>query len=238
MPRPLVVLDAPSNLGLSPSAQGREPGVWRLPPALRSRGIVERLGALDGGSLAAPAYSPEWFPGFGVRNGEAIAAFTRTLARTVGSALADERFPLVLGGDCSILLGNALALRRRGRFGLVFLDGHLDFRHPGNALAVGAAAGEDLALVTSRGSDRLTNIDGLRPYVRDEDIVALAEREHDPDAADAAGTDIVVWDLQHVRTLGAGAVGRQTVERMRTLPIDGFWIHFDAELAPGGQAAD
>ena len=38
-----------------------------------------------------------------------------------------------------------------GRIGLVFIDGHSDFRHPGNAPYVGAAAGEDLALVTGRG---------------------------------------------------------------------------------------
>ena len=63
---------------------------------------------------------------------------------------------MVLGGDCSILLGSALAMHRLGeavggRIGLVFVDGHSDFRHPGNASYVGAAAGEDLALVTGRG---------------------------------------------------------------------------------------
>ena len=53
---------------------------------------------------------------------------------------------MVLGGDCSILLGSALAMHRLGeavggRIGLVFVDGHSDFRHPGNASYVGAAAG-------------------------------------------------------------------------------------------------
>ena len=35
-------------------------------------------------------------------------------------------FPFVLGGDCSILLGTTLAFRRRGRYGLLFIDGHTD----------------------------------------------------------------------------------------------------------------
>jgi arginase len=57
----------------------------------------------------------------------------------------------VLGGDCSILLGNLLALRRGGRAGLVFIDGHSDFRHLGNSENGRAAAGEDLAVACGLG---------------------------------------------------------------------------------------
>jgi arginase len=49
------------------------------------------------------------------------------------AVLDASRFPIVLGGDCSILLGATLALRRRGRYGAAFLDGHSDFRHPRNS---------------------------------------------------------------------------------------------------------
>jgi arginase len=44
-----------------------------------------------------------------------------------------------------------LVLRRIGRCGLAFIDGHSDLRHVGNSAGVGAAPGEDLALVTGRG---------------------------------------------------------------------------------------
>ena len=54
----VVVVDAPSNLGLSPPEEGREPGVRRLASALRGRGIVTRLGAEDGGGVTPPPYSP------------------------------------------------------------------------------------------------------------------------------------------------------------------------------------
>ena len=65
-----------------------------------------------------------------MRNASAIVRFSRDLADTVEELLGKGHFPLVMGGDCSILLGNMLALRKRGRFGLAFLDGHLDFRNP------------------------------------------------------------------------------------------------------------
>ena len=58
--------------------------------------------------------------------------------------------PIVLGGDCSILLGNLLALRGRGRYGLLFIDGHADFYQP-DAEPNGEAASMDLALATGRG---------------------------------------------------------------------------------------
>ena len=71
------------------------------------------------------------------------------------------------------------APRSSGRIGLVFVDGHSDFRHPGNAAYVGAAAGEDLALVTGRGQAELAGIEGRRPYFRDADVVVLGIREND-----------------------------------------------------------
>ena len=152
------------------------------------------------------------------------------LAERVGTVVRGGRFPLVLGGDCSILLGSMLALKKIGRFGLVFVDGHLDFRHPGNSARLGAAAGEDLALVTGRGSGRLTNLGGLGPLVRDEDVLALGEREDYPEWRDIHGTDITVWDLPRLRKLGfAGAAGR-AAEKLGTKGVEGFWVHLDADV--------
>jgi len=227
--RTIAVLDAPSNLGLRPPRPGAEPGCKRLAGALRGRGIVGRLGAHDAGGLIPPPYSGEW-DGETVRNAPAIARFSRDLAGRVGELLDEGRFPLVLGGDCSILLGNLLALRKRRRFGLAFLDGHLDFRHPGNSEAVGAAAGEDLALVTGRGAEELTNPEGLRPLVREGDIVALGERENDTQTADVLETEISVLDLETVRRIGVAEAARHAVSGFERNGLDGFWVHLDADV--------
>ena len=226
----VVVVDAPSNLGLSPPEEGREPGVRGLAFALRKRGLVFRLGAEDSGGLTPPSYSPEVEPATGTRNGEAIRKFSEDLAERVGEIVRSGRFPLVLGGDCSILLGSMLALRRVGRFGLVFVDGHLDFRHPGNSARLGAVAGEDLALVTGRGSERLTNIGGPGPLVRDEDVVALGEREDYPEWRDIHGTEITVWDLPRLRELGFAGAAERAVEKLRANGVEGFWVHLDADV--------
>jgi arginase len=228
--RPLVLIDAPSNLGLRPPEPGKEPGCKAAPAALRRLGLRERLGARDGGCVPAPAYDPTWHPGFGVRNGEAIRAYSLALADRVGQAVDAGERPIVLGGDCSILLGDMLALRRRGRYGIVFLDGHLDFRHLGNSPAVGAAAGEDLALITGRGDDRLVDLDGLKPYVADGDVIALGEREGDEGTNDILDTEMVVWNLAAVRRIGLDRAGRLAVERMLAGGVDGYWIHLDVDV--------
>ena len=228
--RSIVVVDAPTNVGLSPPGPGREPGVCALASALRVNGIVSRLGAADGGAVKSPQYKPEIDPSTGVLGGEALRSFSLDLAELVGAVVQDGKFPFVLGGDCSILIGNMMALRRRGRFGLVFIDGHLDFRHPGNSELIGAAAGADLALVSGRGPDRLANIDGLGPLVRDDDIVALGEREDYPEWRDIHDTDITVWDLWKMRSLGVNRVALKTLEKMESSGVEGFWVHLDADV--------
>src|SRR4029450_798166 len=87
------------------------------------------------------------------------------LADAVGAVLDQGSFPIVLGGDCTILLGITLALRRRGRYGLLFLDGHADFYQP-EAEPTGEAASMELALVTGRGRALVTALESRRPRPR------------------------------------------------------------------------
>src|ERR1700692_2733017 len=119
--RRLAVLDAPSNLGLKPPSPGQEPGVKNMPGVLRAHDIIQRLLAEDAGSAVPPAYASAIDPAIKVRNARGIRDYSVQLANRIEELLGQGRFPLVLGGDCSILLGSALALRKRGRYGLLFV---------------------------------------------------------------------------------------------------------------------
>src|SRR6185503_471250 len=85
---------------------------------------------------------------------------------------------LVLGGDCSVLLGSLLGLSRGRDLGLVFIDGHTDFNTL-ETTVTGAVAGMDLALATGRGMSELARLRGPRPLVRDEHVVAVGIRDGD-----------------------------------------------------------
>ncbi len=237
--RPLIVLDAPSNLGLRPPEDGAVPGCYKLPWALRDRDLLSALRAQDGGSLVPSRYRAAWTSGEGVRNADAIAAFSIQLADRIQPPLRAGTRTLVLGGDCSILIGNMLALKRRGRYGLVFLDAHSDFRHPGNAPAVGAAAGEDLAIVTGRGDPRLIHLEGRGPYVRDEDVHVVGVRTNDEYLEELAANDITVTSSQDLIELGPQRVSEDALATVTRQTL-GFWIHFDVDVVDAAEmpAAD
>jgi arginase len=232
--RRIAVLDAPSNLGLRPPTPTSVPGCAKAPGALRDRGLLARLGARDAGCLTPPRYDPgDWRPGDGVAHAEAIAAYSLRLADRIAAMLGAGEFPLVLGGDCSLLLGAAVAVKRMAvrdeqPYGLVYVDGHSDFRHPGNASYVGAAAGEDLALATGRGQLDLTNLDGLRPYLRDEHVVLLGIRATDEYRLDLQAAGLAVRAVPALRGEGAGRTAAWAREQLSDCA--GYWVHVDVDV--------
>jgi arginase len=167
-------------------------------------------------------------------NADGIASYSRALADAVGVVLDRGEFPVVLGGDCSIVLGDLLTLKRRGRYGLLFIDGHADFYNP-EANPNGEAASMDLAFATGRGPDVVTNIEGQRPLVRDDDVVAFGFRDAEEQAAYGSQPlppTILAIDLPHVRSRGIEAAAREAVAHLTRDdgPERGFWIHVDADV--------
>ncbi len=58
-----------------------------------------------------------------LRNEDQIIEHARRLARRITEVRAAGDAPIVIGGDCSLLIGAGLALCPAGRFGLAHLDG-------------------------------------------------------------------------------------------------------------------
>ncbi len=232
--RGIAVLDAPTNLGLRPPTATSVPGCAKAPGALRDQGLLGLLAARDAGCLTPPRYDPgDWRPGDGVCHAESIAWYSRRLADRIGAIVDGGEFPLVLGGDCSVMLGSALAMRRMAHrdelpYGLVYLDGHSDFRHPGNASYVGAAAGEALALATGRGQPDLTDLEGLRPYVRDEHVVLLGIRAQDEYRLDLQAAGVGFRAVPHLRAEGAGRTAQWAREQLTDCV--GYWVHIDVDV--------
>ncbi|MET9954328.1 arginase family protein [Streptomyces sp. NPDC006339] len=232
--RNIVVVDAPSNLGLRPPTPGTVPGCHKLAGALRENGIVRRLGAFEGGVVVPPRYDRgNWQEGDGVFHAAALARYTVRLADRVRRHVEAGDFTLVLGGDCSIQLGAALALRRLGRYGLASVDASPDFRHPGNSDRIGAAGGEELALATGRGQADLTDLEGRRPYLRDEDVRVLGTRDaflEEAEVVELRALKVPVATVSQLREWGPGDVGAATVLSLETTALDGFWTHLDADV--------
>ena len=222
-----AIIEAPSPLGLWPS------GVERTPEVLLQIGLARALDARRDQRVEPPDYDPVRENTTAMLNPQGLAEYSPRLADAIGRVVDGGEFPVVVGGDCSILLGCTLALRRRGRYGLLFLDGHADFYAPHQSLT-GEAADMDLALVSGRGPDQVVNLEGRKPYVRDEDIVVFAHRDaalaHKYGSQDVRSTGMTVMDLGEVRKAGAKAAAASAVQRLTTAESKGFWIHLDVDV--------
>ncbi|MEO8180653.1 MAG: arginase family protein [Deltaproteobacteria bacterium] len=223
--RPYAIIEAPSILGLKPT------GVEQLPAVLLGHDLAAQLQARLAGAVETPPYDARRDAKTRTLNAPAIATWSRELADVVEDVMSRGEFPVILGGDCSIVLGPALALKRRGRFGLFFIDGHADFYQP-EVNPNGEAASMDLAFVTGYGPALLTNIEGRGPLVRPEDAVAFGFR----DAAEQAQfgsqplpPELRAFDLETVRQMGATQAAMAALDHLTRDELDGFFIHVDAD---------
>jgi arginase len=237
-PSPVSLVLAPSNLGLRPNTDGSQPGTWRAPRTLLDAGLADAIGTEDIVSLARPSYVPTAADGTRIRNGNAIREFSLTLAETVRGLVTRDRFPVVVGGDCSILLGSLYGLRLAGGRGLVHVDAHSDFSHPGNYDAkniLGAAAGMDLALASGRGESLLTQWPNIGTLANDDDIVQVGERDAQDPAfmtyyGDILKTKITMFTTQQVLANGIAVTARDVISRLTERDLDRTWVHVDFDV--------
>jgi arginase len=229
----VVVLDAPTSLGLKPPGRGREPGVRLLPEALRRRNLLTRLRAADGGRVPVPEYRFAFDRRTGIRNIDGIRRFSTDLATALEPILAGGGFPVVLGGDCSLLLGTALALRRRGAFGVCFVDGHQDLLTPRTS-ETGGAAGMDLALACGLGPKALAELGGAGPLVEPSSVLLMGDRSGDGGYPSAAARrlrrQMFHAPLADLRKHSLDSVLDAGLARLRALGLDQLWLHLDVDV--------
>src|SRR5688572_27684778 len=144
MKREIQIVSAPSILGLRPG------GVERLGESLLSAGLKERL-LSPYPILHVPTlnerYSFERDTQTYCLNPQGIHDFSLGLIKELLKLQDSNVFPIVLGGDCSILTGIMPAMKMRGDTGLIFFDAHADFYEPEKS-TTGEVADMDLGIVT------------------------------------------------------------------------------------------
>jgi arginase len=229
--RHFMIIEAPSNLGLKELRPGVEPGVRLLPEALRKTGLAKDAGITHVICVPAPTYSMDIDQESGVRNAGAIAAYSEKLADRVREAVEKDIIPIVIGGDCSILIGSALGLSSTGRhYGLFAMDGHHDYMWPEHS-GTGGAAGMVLAIVSGNGHPKLTDIRQLRPYINEEHIYAYGNRDLEPGYVELiTGSHVHYYDLAAVREQSIHAITSRFLTMIGQSGLDGFWIHLDVDV--------
>ena len=149
------------------------------------------------------------------------------IAARVGNVLSAGEVPLVVGGDCTLLLGIFGALPAGS--GLWFVDGHADF-YDGESSPTGEAADMDLAVLTGHGPAGLLLDD--RRLLDPAATVLLGHRPSDLNADVAfenARLDPAIHALTapELRERGAERVGNEAAARLAGRPA---WLHLDLDV--------
>lgn len=226
----IQVISAPSILGLRPT------GVENLPQSLFSAGLLDKLksaATLVEIPTLNDKYDSHRDPITKCLNPKAIHDFSISLMTEIEKQITKSTFPLVLGGDCSILIGIMAGLKTKGNYGLIFIDAHADFYQPEKSVS-GEVADMDLAIVAGRGPDFLSNINNLKPYVNEKNVIHIGQRDAEETrkyaSQDIAGTEIKSFDFAAIRSEGIEEILLSTIDHVNKLNIDGFWIHFDTDV--------
>ncbi|MBX0333526.1 arginase family protein [Pontibacter sp. HSC-14F20] len=226
----VTILEFPSNLGLKEPSQGHEPGVRKLPEWLRQHHFHQLIEPEATRVLPPPPYRMHHDLESAVLNADALAQYAREEAKLLNEVLSEQKFPLILGGDCSILIGNALALKQKGDYALFYLDGHTDFIEPPQS-GTGGAGGMAAALAAGRGPKKLTDIQGQSPYIREEYVWCVGNREYDDEYEQILrDSQATYFTLDLLRETGIDKGVNSFLNMVEINNLDGFWIHLDVDV--------
>jgi arginase len=236
--RSIAILGAPSSIGIRPYDTGEIRQLDRAPGVFRELGLVQRLGASDLGDVIPPAYRDYVRTPGRVRNETEVASYCRTLSERVKAATSNRRFAVVLGGDCSIVLGCLLGARQssNGPVGLVYVDAHADFATPEES-RTGSVASMCLGLAVGRSDSPLARLAEEEPLVHGDNVVLIGRRDTaQPWYGHAALAESQVLDIPGAALSDRGTADVAAAALLSlTSPgssdeLSGFWIHLDADV--------
>lgn len=228
--REVYIVEFPSNLGLKEPQPGKEPGVKRLPDWFQRHNLHKILGPENTLRLDPPKYNNTKDAETQILNANSLIEYAREQAYLVNNLLTRNKFPFILGGDCSILLGSAIALKQKGNYALFYLDGHTDFMDV-SLSETGGIGGMAASIVTGNGHEKLTNILNLSPYIKEENLWCAGNREYDDqyenEIRNSSATYISLKDLREKGISNCTAAFLSEVENRN---LDGFWLHIDVDV--------
>jgi arginase len=227
-------------LGVPTSAGAHHAGQDLAPAALRRQGLLQRLRAgglavRDGGDLPGDVFRRD--PGHpAARNLDAVVRVASSVAAAVERVLRAGRFPLVLGGDCTIELGVVAGAQRvHDDVRVAYLDGDADLsspRHPGSGILDASGVAHLLGIA----DDALSRLGPRFPMLDDRRLALIGYDPGDPDAVDQDALDehqgLLRIDHRSLAAHPNGAVIRVG----EALVGDGaaIVVHFDVDTIDSG----
>lgn len=221
-------------VGVPYTSMARPGGIATAIDILRSAGLAERLaerGVQDAGDLTLEAPSGQRGPS-GLLNEEALSRLVVETRGMVTAVHGRDRVPLLVGGDCPVLLG-ALAAIAGGEHahGLIMIDGHEDAWPP--ALSeTGEASDCELAIALGTVNVALPPpLDEWVPLVVPDHVALLGPRDAREIAqggATSVRSEVACFlDDEEVASMGGEA---SMTAALDAIGDAAFWLHVDLDV--------
>jgi arginase len=225
-------------IGVPFNSSGRGNGVALAPGALRRAGLLRRLAAAglevsDAADVEVGAMAPQRSPRSGLVAEEALVTTIHNTGIAVNAAHQAGRFPLVLGGDCPVMLGGlAVSRDRYGSVGLVMVDGHQD-NYPPRQSVTGEAADCELFLALGLPAEGLpAGLTALTPLLQPHQVGLLGPRDEATIVRDGVASlrDTVPMHTDvEVIVRGPAAVATQAARDV-SAEAASWWLHMDLDV--------
>jgi arginase len=218
------------------AAAAHSPGIDKAPRALRDAGLVERLRGHrldvdDRGDLPHVPFRIDKEHRL-AQNAGVVADVARRVADRTSAVVGAGGRPLVVGGDCTILIG-ALAgtLTETESLGLVYLDAHPDLNTPANVVQ-GALDWMGMAhiLGVAGAVPELSHIGPRFPLLSWDQVVFLAYVESEVTQGERAL--LAGASRAYPSTVVAGRARAVAARSARWLEdrVSRFLVHFDVDV--------
>jgi arginase len=202
--------------------------------ALRESGLAEELRSLgveDAGDLLLEEPSGERGPS-GVLNEPALVRLVESTQGRVIDAHHAGRRPLLVGGDCPVLLGALAAVRHApSPSGLLMLDGHED-AWPPTLSPTGEGSDSEIAIALGRVPDLPEPVNRLLPLLETSTVAFLGPRDREELATAGLESlrDQVAFYADDIETSAALRAGHDPAEAaLEAMAANGFWLHIDLD---------
>jgi arginase len=223
-------------IGIPYSSMAKPGGIADAIHILREAGLAERIAT---GAAARDTGDLRLLRGSGARgrsgllNERALGRLVTATREAVLGSLDRGGRPLLVGGDCPVLLGALAACRdRHGAAGLLLVDGHED-AWPPQLSSTGEASDSELAIALGRIGELPEPLDRLVPLLGPEAVGMLGPRDRQEieqaGAESLAGTVALLRDDEGIRADGAHDSACAAIGALAS-SAPAFWLHIDLDV--------
>ena len=224
-------------IGVPTNSSGKIDGVARGPSALRRAGLIDVLSSYcdvhDYGDVLFSQPTPEKSADSGIIADRSLVSMIYAVRTAANNVLAEQRFPLVIGGDCPILLGCLAAARDiHNRIAMLFVDGHEDayatYQSP-----TGEAADMELGFALGLEMTGLPQeIIGLIPMIKLDNVALLGPRDKkilQDMGVSSLSKEVEFYDDNTLRNENLENLTRSVLSRLQG-STNGWWLHVDLDV--------